>query len=164
MIAIVSLQTTLKSAIDMQIPELKTLLERASQLTPKKSSSSLSPHGNPTSQEQTHVISIVPTGVRLPPDVEIEQAGFIQIDLAGIPLKILQLAQTQVQEVMRERELFRYTKNEKLKKENDQLQAQNISISEKLIQKEEEEHRLLKTSTQSYLTTTSNQKLHFFRR
>ena len=43
---------------------------------------------------------------------------------------------------MRELKLFTYAKNEKLMKENDQLQAQNISISKKMAQKEEEERRL----------------------
>lgn len=68
--------------------------------------------------------------------------GFIVIDLVGIPLESLQLIQTQVQEEMRERKLFTYAQNEKLKKKNDQLRAQKKSISEKLTQKEEEECRL----------------------
>lgn len=143
MTTLVSLQTVLKSALDMQIVELKTLMERASQLTPQKLSLSSSPRGNPTSQERTRVIRIVPTGVRLPLGVEIEQAGFIKIDLEGIPLESFQLVQTQVQEEMRERELLTYAHNEKLRKENDQLQAQNKSISKKMAQKEEEEHRLM---------------------
>ena len=46
---------------------------------------------------------------------------------------------------MREHELFTYVQNEKLKKENDQLQAQNTSILENLAQKEEEEHRMTQT-------------------
>lgn len=50
--------------------------------------------------------------------------------------------QTQVQEEIRERELLTFAQNKKLKKKNDQLQAQNKSISEKLTQKEEEECRL----------------------
>ena len=67
--------------------------------------------------------------MRLSPSVEIEQVRFIDIDLAGIPLEGLKLVQTQVQEEMRECELLTYTQNEKLKKENDQLQVQNKSIS-----------------------------------
>lgn len=94
--------------------------------------------------------------MRLPPSVEIKQARFIEINLIGIPLESLQLVQTQVQEEMSERKLFTYVHNKKLKKKNDQLQAQNKSISEKLAQKEKEDHRPLKTSTQSYPTMTSN--------
>ena len=46
---------------------------------------------------------------------------------------------------MREHELFTYTQNKNLKKENDEVQAQNKSISEQLAQMEEEECRLTQT-------------------
>lgn len=63
----------------------------------------------------------MPTGVRLLPSVEIEQAGFIEIDLASILFESLHLVQSQVQKEMKEHRLFTYAQNKKLKKEIDQL-------------------------------------------
>ena len=80
--------------------------------------------------------------MRMPLGVEIEKAGFIKIDLVGILLESLHLVQTQIQEEMRGRELFTYTQNEKLKKENNHLQEQKKFILVKLTQKEYEERRL----------------------
>lgn len=48
----------------------------------------------------------------------------------------------QVQEELKDHKLITYAQNEKLKKENDQLQLQNRTISAKLAQKEEKEHTL----------------------
>ena len=105
---IVTAQTTMKSTLDFQIVELKTIMERASQLTTQTPSTLGSPWGDHIAQERTWVIQIVPTSVRLPPSVEVEQAGFIEIDLVGIPIESLQMVQTQVHEELKERELIMY--------------------------------------------------------
>ena len=62
--------------------------------------------------------SHIPTSVRLPSGSPIEQIGFIEVDLAGIPTETLQMVQVQFQEELRERELTTYQQNEKLRKEN----------------------------------------------
>lgn len=64
--------------------------------------------GDPTLQEHTRVIQIVPTNVWLPLGVKVEQAGFIEINLVGIPIESLQLVQTQVKEELKEREQTTY--------------------------------------------------------
>lgn len=64
------------------------------------------------------------------------------MDLAGILTDTLHMVQVQVQEELTDRELVTYQQNEKLEKENDQLQARNKFISMKLTQKEYEENRL----------------------
>ena len=147
MTATITMQTSMKSALDMQISELKTIVERASQLTTKKPSMSGSLRGDLTSQERTRVIRIMPTSMRIPPSVEVEQVGFIEVDLTGIPIESLQLVQTQVQEELKEHELITHAQNEKLQKENYQLQLQNRTISVKLVEKEEEEHMLKQVVT-----------------
>ena len=50
----------------------------------------------------------MPTSVRLLPGVKVEQAGFIEINLAGIPIESFHLVQTQVQEELKECELITY--------------------------------------------------------
>ena len=80
--------------------------------------------------------------VRIPSGSPIEQTWFIKVDLAGIPTDTLQMIQVQVQEELRDREVATYQQNEKLAKENDQLQERNKSISTKLTQKEYEESQL----------------------
>lgn len=139
---IVSSQTEMKSMLDMKIVELKTLLERASQILTTTTSTSGTPRGGSTSQGRTCFIQILPTSVILLSRSSIEQIGFIEVDLAGILTKTLQMVQVQVQEELRERELITYQQNERLTKENDQLQARNESISTKQTQKEHEESKL----------------------
>ena len=142
MTAIVSLQTKMKSTLDMKIAELKTLLERTMHIPTTTTSTLGTPQGGSTSQGRTHFIQILPTSIRLPSRSPIEQAGFIEVDLAGIPTETLQMVQVQVQEELRERELTTYQQNERLMKENDQLRARNEYISMKLSQKEHEESKL----------------------
>ena len=60
MTTIVTTQTAMKSALDVQIAELKTIVERASQLTSQTPSTSGSWRGDSTAREHTHVIQIFP--------------------------------------------------------------------------------------------------------
>ena len=61
------------------------------------------------------------------------------MDLAAIRTDTLQIVKVQVQEELRDRELATFQQNEKLAKDNDQLQAKNESISIKLMKQEYEE-------------------------
>lgn len=73
----------------MQITELKTLMEQVSQLQTQTPSTFGSPPGASTAQGRTHAIQILPTSVRLPPSIQVEQEGFIEVDLVGIPTETL---------------------------------------------------------------------------
>lgn len=66
------------------------------------------------------MIQIVPTSVRLPLGVEVEEA-VIEIDLTGIQIESLQMVQTQVHEELKEHELITYVQYENIQKENAQL-------------------------------------------
>ena len=87
----------------------------------------------------TRIIRIFPTHVILPPGVEVEHARFIEVDLTRIPIESLQMVQTQDHEELKECELIQCAQNEKLQKENDQLQLKYRTTSAKLAEKEEEE-------------------------
>lgn len=89
MTTIVSLQTAMKSAISMQIAELKTLMERALQILTTTTSTSRIARGGSTSQGRIRLVQILPTSVRLPSRSQIEKIGFIEVDLARIPTKTL---------------------------------------------------------------------------
>ena len=142
MTTIVSSQTEMKSAMGIKIVELMTLLEQASQIPTLTPSTSGTLQGGSTSHGRSRLVLILPTSVRLPSGSQIEKTGFIEVDLAGIPIETLQIVQVQVHEELRERELSNYRQNEKLKKDTDQLQEQNESISVKLTQKEYEKRKL----------------------
>ena len=82
---LVSLQIALKSALDIHIAELKTLMERALQLlTPTPRTFETLQVGS-TSQGWMRFVQILPTSVRLPSRSQVEKTGFIEVDLAGIP-------------------------------------------------------------------------------
>ena len=119
MTVIVSSQIEMKSALDMKIVELKTLLEQTVQIPTITTITSGTPRGGSTSQGRMRFVRILPTSVKLPSRSPIEQTGFIEVDLAGIPIDTLQMVQVQVQEELRDRELVTYQQNEKLAKEND---------------------------------------------
>lgn len=93
MTTIVTSQTAVKSAIDMQIAELKTLMEQASQLLTSTQGTSETSRRGSTSQGLTHLVQILPTSVRLPSEIQIEQTWFIEVDLVGIPTETLQMVQ-----------------------------------------------------------------------
>lgn len=139
---IVSSRTGMKSVLDMKIVELKTLLERASHISTATTSTSGTSRGGSIAQGRMHFVQILPTSVTLPSGSLIGQTRFIEVDLVGIPTDTLQMVQVQVQEELGERKLITYQQNEKLAKENDQLQARNESISTKLSKKEHEENKL----------------------
>ena len=90
------------------------------------------------------MVQILPASVRLPSGSQIEQTGFIEVDLAGIPTKTLQMVQVQVHEELKERELSTYTQNEKLVKDNAKLQQKYKTISAQLAEKAAEEEKLKK--------------------
>ena len=98
MIVIVTAQTTMKSALDLHITELNTIMERESQLTTQTPSTSGSLQGSSTLQRLTRVIQIFPTSIKLAPSIEVEHAGFIEFDLARIPIESLKMVQPQVHE------------------------------------------------------------------
>lgn len=104
----------MKSVLDLQIAKLKTIVERASQLTTQTPSTFASPRGDSTTQGRTRVTQILPTSIKLPPSVEVEHAGFIEVDLVGIPIESSQMVQTQVHEELKECELIKYMQNENL--------------------------------------------------
>lgn len=108
MTAIVSLQTEMKSVLDMEIAELKTLLEQTTQILTATTRTSGTPWGGSIAQGRTRFFCILPTIVRLPLGSPIEQIGFIKVDLAGIPTDALQMVQVQVREELRDRELVTY--------------------------------------------------------
>lgn len=129
MTSIVSSQTVLKSAIDMQIADLKTLMERASQLPTPTPSTYRTLWGGSTVQGKTCFIQILPASVRLPSGSQVEQTGFIEVDLARFPIETLQMVQLQVHEELREWELSTYMQNEKIVKDNAKLQQKYQTIS-----------------------------------
>ena len=59
------------------------------QLTTQTPSTLGSLRGDSTVQEHTRVVRIMPIGMRLLPSVEVEHAGFIEVDLIGIPIESL---------------------------------------------------------------------------
>ena len=146
MTTIVIAHIKMKSALDLQIAMLKSIMERASQiqLMTQIPSTYGSPRGDSPVQGCTHIICIFPTSVKLPPGVEVEHAGFIKVDLARIPLESLQMIQAQVNEELREHELITYAKNKNLQKEKSQLQLKYKTISAQLAEKEVEESALKK--------------------
>ena len=74
--------------------------------------------GSSTTQGCTCVIQILPTSVRISPSIQVEKAGFIEVDLVGILIETLQMVQLQVHEELRECYLSTYAQNEKLMKDN----------------------------------------------
>ena len=108
MTMIVSSQTEMKSALDMKIMELKTLLERTTQIPTATTSTFGTPRGGSTVQGRTRCVRILPTSVRLPSRSPIEQTGFIEVDLEGIMTDTLRMVQVQVEEELRDKELVTY--------------------------------------------------------
>ena len=76
---IVTLHNAMKSAVDQRIAELKTLLERTSQMStnPATLSTSKTPWGDSISKGRTRFVHILLTSVRLPSGSPIDQTGFI---------------------------------------------------------------------------------------
>ena len=104
MTVIVRSQTVLKTALEIKIMELKTLLQCAAQ-TSSTTTTSRTSRGDSTSQGRTRLVRILPTSVKLPLGSPIEQTRFIEVDLAGILTDTLQIVQVQVQEELRDREV-----------------------------------------------------------
>lgn len=123
MTTIVTSHNAMKTALDLRIVELKTMLERIAQMstTAARPSASETPWGGSTLEGWTRFVCIFPTSVRLPSRIPIEKTGFIELNLIDILIETLQIVQVQVQEELREREISTYKKNEKLIKDNDQL-------------------------------------------
>lgn len=88
------------------------------------------------SQGHTRIIQILPTSVRLPPGIQVKHAGFIEVELARISTKTLQMVQIQVHEGLREHELSTYVQNEKLMKDNAQLKQKYKTLSAQPAEKE----------------------------
>lgn len=151
MTMLVTSQTALKSTLDVQIVELRSIMERASQLPTQTLSTFGSLRGDSIVQGYTRIIQIQPTSVRLPPGIQVEQEGFTEVDLTGIPTETLQMVQIQVHEELREHELSTYAQNEKLMKDNTQLQQKYKTILAQLAQKEEEEEKIKKGVVDIYV-------------
>ena len=108
MTTIVSLQTKMKSTLNIRIVELKTLLERATQMPTPTTSTYGTPRGGSIVQGRVRCVHILPTSVRLPSGSPIEQTGFIEVDLAGILTNTLQMVQVHVHEELRDEEVATY--------------------------------------------------------
>lgn len=65
---------------------------------------------------KSRIVQIQPTMISLPTGVEVANVGPIEIDLARVPLKTLNLIQREVTAELQEREQATYQANEELRK------------------------------------------------
>lgn len=89
--AIMASQNVIEAVIDQRIMELKTLLERAPQMSiaPTTQSTSKTPWDDSMFEGRTQFIRILLTSIRLPLGSTIEQIGFIEVNLADISTETL---------------------------------------------------------------------------
>ena len=113
MMTIVTAQTEMKSALDLQIATLNTIVENASQMQfmTQIPSTFGSQQGDSPAQGCSRSIHILPTSIRLSPGIEFEHMRFIEVDLSRIPVESLQMVQEQVNEEIRECEMITYAQN-----------------------------------------------------
>ena len=88
---------------------------------------------------KTRIVKIHPTMISLPMGVEFADVGPIEIDLARIPLKTLNLVQREVAAELQEREQATYQANKELRKMARQLRLEAHTLSAQVEQCQKEE-------------------------
>ena len=114
----VTAQTMMRSVFEAQFTEPRSMVEKVAQsslTTPSRSESGIS-HPETLKLGKTRIVKIQPTMISLPTGVEVADIGPIEIDLACIPLKPLNLIQREVAVELQEREQATYQVNEELQK------------------------------------------------
>lgn len=113
----VTAQTSMRSKFKAQFVELRSIVQKAVQsslTTPSRAESGVS-HLETSKEGKTKIVMIQPTMISLPTGVEVVDVGPIEIDLARIPLKTLNLVQREVATELQEREKVTYQVNEELR-------------------------------------------------
>ena len=106
----VTAQTAMRSVFEAQFAELRSMVEKVAQsslTTPSRAESGIS-RLETSKVGKTRIVKIQPTMISLPTGVEVADVGPIEIDLACIPLKTLNLVQREVAAELQEREQVTY--------------------------------------------------------
>ena len=113
---------------------------RSSLTMPSRSESGAS-HPETSKAGKSRIVQIQPTMISLPTGVEVADVGPIEIDLARVPLEILNLVQREVTAKLQEREQVMYQENEELQKTTIELrcEARALTAQTEQCQKEEAE-------------------------
>ena len=95
----------MRSVFEAQFVELRNMVEKAAQsslTTPSRSESGVS-RLETLKAGKNRIVKIEPTMISLPMGVKVADVGPIEIDLARIPLKTLNLVQREVTAELQER-------------------------------------------------------------
>ena len=137
----VTAQTAMRSIFQAQFIELRSMVEKVAQsslTTPSRSESGVS-HPETSKPGKTRIVKIQPTMISLPTGVKVIDVGPIDIDLARIPLKTLNLVQREVATELQEREQATYQANEELRKTTRELKREERTLSAQAEQRQKEE-------------------------
>ena len=102
----VTAQTAMRSVFEAEFAELRSMVEKSapSSLTMPSRSESGASRPETSRAGKSRIIQIQPTMILLPTGVKVADVGPIEIDLACIPLKTLNLVQREVAVELQERE------------------------------------------------------------
>ena len=106
----VTAQTAMRSIFEAQFVELRSMVEKVAQsslTTPSRAESGVS-RPETSKAGKTRIVKIQPTMISLPTGVKDADVGPIEIDLARVPLKTLNLVQREVTAELQEREQATY--------------------------------------------------------
>ena len=126
----VTAQTAMRSIFEAQFTELRSMVKKAVQsslTTPSRSKSGVS-CPETSKPGKIRIVKIQPIMISLPMGVEVADIGPIEIDLARIPLKTLNLVQREVVVELQEREQATYQANEELWKMARELKREACTL------------------------------------
>ena len=134
-------QTAIRSVFEAQFAELRSMVEKVAQsslTTPSRSESGTS-HPKTSKAGKSRIVQIHPMMISLPTRVEVADLGPIEIDLARVPLKTLNLVQREVVVELQERKQGTYQANEELRKTTKELRGEAHTLTAQAEQHQKEE-------------------------